>query len=224
MTTSRTAERETRPDPRTDPEPVVPVPRRRRRPVWVAAAVVLVALGALVAWFVVASLRDTTQVIALRHDVPRGAVIGAEDLVIAEIPPDPVLVAVSATQLAEVAGRRAAVDLSAGGLLSPAALVDSVTPAPGESVVGLALGPGQLPVTPLLNGDRVRIVSTPRDQDDPPASVPAVSIPATVVTTSASDVTAAVLVDVVVSESDGALLAGLVATGRVALILDSAAR
>jgi hypothetical protein len=183
-----------------------------------------VTLGALLAWFIVASLRDTTQVVALRHDVPRGAVISADDLVIAEILPDPALEGVPASRMAELVGKRAAVDLSAGGLLSPVALVDSVTPGPGESVVGLALGPGQLPVTPLLNGDRVRIVSTPRDQDDPPASAPAVSIPATVVTTSASDVSTAVLVDVVVSESDGALLAGLVATGRVALILDSAAR
>jgi len=187
----------------------------------VAAAVILVALGALLAWYVAANLRYTERVVALRSDVPRGAVITADDLVLTEILPDPVLLAVPAAQLDEVVGQRAAVDLSAGGLLVPAALVETVIPARGESVVGLALGPGQLPVTPLRVGDRVRLISTPRDQDDPPASAPAMSIPAVVVTAATSEVTTAVLVDVVVVESDAARLAGLVATGRVALILDN---
>jgi hypothetical protein len=190
----------------------------------VAAAVVLVALGALLAWFVVANLRDTERVVALRNDVPRGAVIAAEDLVTTEVLPDPAVLVVPAARLAEVVGKRAAVDLSAGGLLVPAALVETVTPAAGESVVGLALGPGQLPVTPLQVGDRVRLISTPRDQDDPPAGEPSMSIPAVVVTTATSEVTTAVLVDVAVAEADAARLAGLVATGRVALILDNLGR
>lgn len=218
----KTAEQEVAPPgSKGAPDAVVPPPRRKRRPVWVAAAVVLIALGALVTWFVVANLRDTERVVALRNDVPRGAVITAEDLVTAEIPPDPVLVAVPADQLADVVGKRAAVDLSAGGLLAPSALTDTVTPGPGESVVGLALGPGQLPVTPLRVGDKVRVISTPRDQDEPPAAAPAVSISAVVVTTATTQVTTAVLVDVAVAEADSAKLAGLVATGRVALILDN---
>jgi len=181
--TSETTERATSSGSKAAPEAAVPPPRRKRRPVWVAAAVILVALGALMVWLVVANLRDTERVVALRHDVPRGAVITAEDLVTAEIPPDPALVAVPAEELADVVGKRAAVDLSAGGLLAPSALAETVTPGPGKSVVGLALGPGQLPVTPLRVGDKVRIISTPRDQDEPPPAAPAVRIPAVVVTT-----------------------------------------
>lgn len=218
---SKIAERATPSDSTAAPDSLTPPPRRKRRPVWVAAAVILVALGALLAWYVAANLRDTERVVALRNDVSRGAVITADDLVMIDILPDPVLATVPAAQLAEVVGQRTAVELSAGGLLVPAALVKTVTPARGESVVGLALGAGQLPVTPLQMGDKVRLISTPRDQDDPPVSAPVMSVPAVVVTAATSEVTTAVLVDVVVTESDATRLAGLVATGRVALILDN---
>lgn len=203
-------------------QPIVPPPpRRKRRPIWVALAVVLVALGALLAWYVVANLRDTESVVALRTDVPRGAIIEVDDLTTAEIMPDPALITVPASDLSAVVGRRAAVDLHAGGLLSPASIADTIIPEPGHSVVGLALEAGQLPATTLKVGDHVRIISTPRDQDEAPTENPVVTIQAVVVSSTSPADSARTWVDVSVTTADAPHLAGLVATNRVALILDN---
>lgn len=203
---------------------VPPPPRRKRRPIWVAAAIVLVGVGALLAWFVVGNLRDTDSVVALRTDVPRGSIITAEDLTTAEILPDPALLTVPADDIGDVVGRRAAVDLHAGGLVSPDSIADTLIPDAGKSVVGLALDAGQLPLTTLKAGDPVRIISTPRDQDDAPTADPAVTINAVVVASAASTDGTAVQVDVTVTTTDAPRLAGLIATNRVAVILDTTSK
>lgn len=200
---------------------ILPPSRQKRRPIWLAAAVLLVALGSLGVWFVVSNLRDTVSVVALRNDVPRGATITAQDLTTVDINPEPALRTVPASQLAQVVGKRAAVDLPAGVLLPPAAIADTITPPAGQSVVGLALDPGQMPAIELKVGDKVRIISTPKDQDDPPTTTPVVTVTAEVVSSSPLTDTSKTRVDVLVSEQDAARVAAISATNRVALILDN---
>ena len=215
------------PKPTPNPaEPQIPLPpaRQKRNRIWLAAALVLVTLGALLTWFIVANVRDTAAVVVVRTDIARGATISAQDLTTAEINPDPNLRTVPASQLAQVVGKRAAVDLRAGTLLSAAAFADELIPPTGSSVVGLALSPGQMPAAPLQVGDKVRIISTPKDQDDPPTADPVVSITAQIVSTSQLTDTQKTQVDVLVSNSDAAAVAGIAATNRVALILDSSQR
>jgi hypothetical protein len=200
---------------------ILPPSRQKRRPIWLAAAVLLVALGSLGVWFVVSNLRDTVAVVALRNDVPRGATITAQDLTTVDINPEPALQTVPASQLTQVVGKRAAVDLSAGVLLPPAAIADTITPPAGQSVVGLALDPGQMPAIELRVGDKVRIISTPKDQDDPPTTTPVVTVTAEVVSSTPLADTSKTRVDVLVSEPDATKVAAISATNRVALILDN---
>jgi hypothetical protein len=96
-------------------------------------------------------------------------------------------------------------------------------PAAGQSLVGVALQPAQLPTEPLRAGDRVRVVDTPTSQADPPAATPD-TIPAVVVSTEALDDGRQTIVNVTVPSAQAADLAARVATGRIALILDSRER
>jgi hypothetical protein len=84
----------------------------------------------------------------------------------------------------------------------------------------VALTSAQLPARPLAPGDRVRIVQTPRPQEDPPAEEPS-SVAATVVGVREIPDTGQSVVDVTVPAGDAARLAALVATGRVAIVVDS---
>ena len=96
-------------------------------------------------------------------------------------------------------------------------------PAAGQSIVGVALQPARLPAEPLKAGDRIRIVDTPASQGEPPASSPQ-TIPAVVVSTAALGDNGQSIVNVTVPSGLAADLAARVATGRIALILDSRER
>lgn len=199
---------------------VVPAPRLRRRPVLVVLAVALVAAGALLGVVLWSSASTTVEVVAVRADVQRGALITAADLGTVRLTPDPALQVVPAAELPGLVGRRAATDLAAGSVLTAAQVTDVVVPAAGESVVGVALAPGMLPAEPLRAGDRVRLVQTPGPGGDVEGAVTAID--AVVVSVAQGDTQ--VVVNVVLPSSRAAELAARAATGRVALVLDSRAR
>jgi hypothetical protein len=196
-------------------------PRLRRRPILIALSLVFVAVGALLAAYLVTALADTQPVVAVRADVARGQVIERSDLLVVDISPDPALKTVPGDQLESLVGKFARVDLAAGGLVTSSAVTDQNLPAAGESLVGISLTPAQLPAHPLSPGDNVRIVTTPRQQDDPPTKAPT-SVTATVVGTRPVGDQGQVVVNVTVPQSAAAQLAAVAATGRIALILDRA--
>lgn len=204
------------------PGPVAPPPKLRRRPALVGAAVVLICLGGLLGAWAWTSTTSTQEVLVVRTDIPRGAVIEAGDLARARVNPDPALDPVPAGRLEQVVGRRAALDLAAGGLLTPAAVSDAVVPAEGMSVVGVALVPGQAPGLALQAGDRVRVVLTPGIEGEPDGS-PAFTV-AEVAAVHLVPETGQTVVDVLVPAADATVLAARVATGNVALVLDSRER
>lgn len=196
----------------------------QRRGALVGVGVALVAIGALAFLYVSGQLSTATPVIAVTADVQRGAVITADDVGVANAVPDSALAPLPAERIDDVTGLRAASDLVAGSLLTEASVTASVVPAAGEAVVGVALGPAQVPGEPLLPGDVVLVVDTPRSGDEPPAEAPA-AIEATVLKTypptGPSD---PLVVDVVVSDDRAADLAARVATGRVGVVLMSRER
>lgn len=196
-------------------------PKLRRRPVAIAVGVLIVVLGSLVTAFIVASVQDTVQVVAVRADIPRGDVIQAADLTIVGLRPDPQLRTIPADQLASLIGKRAAMDLHSGGLVSPASVANQVIPAAGESIVGIPIEPGQMPAWQLKAGDKVRIMSTPRAQDDPSTKPPKVSLEARVVAVHGSADQTLTVVDVSVPADQAETLGALAATRRVALVLDN---
>jgi len=198
-------------------------PKLRRRTGLIALGIALVCLGGAGAAYLATSVGDTSPVLTVRQDVARGEVIEADDLTVARINHDPALDTVPETAQDAVVGQRAAVDLSAGSILTPQSTTTDVVPAAGQSLVGVTLTPAQLPSHALTAGDEVRIVATPRDQDDPPAIAPTV-YKATVVETHALSDTGQVVVDVTVPAANAGQLAAQVATGRIALVLDSEER
>lgn len=193
----------------------------RRRPLYLVAAGLAIAIGAVLAAWLVTRLGDDRPVLALRQPVSRGELITAEHLMTVRLGPDPALRVVPESARGSVVGRYAAVDLAAGGLLVEDSYVAEAPPLPGQSLVGVWLAPGQQPGTTLRAGDRVRVVSTPRSQDDAPAGAPR-SVPAVVVAAEdAEDGHQLVTVSVPSGTAPG--LGALVATGRIALVLDAAA-
>ncbi len=212
------------PDARAVPStagPVItPPPKLRRRPALIALGITLIALGGLAAGWLTTVVGSTHNVLVMRNTVDRGSVVRAADLTVARVNGDPALRTVPASRRDEIVGKHAAVDLAAGSLLTPGSVSDSTVPGTGQSLVGVDLSPAQLPARLLRPGDTVRIVSTPRPQDDPPPADPA-SITGTVVGTRLLADSGRIVVDVSVPSTSAADLAARAATGRVALILDS---
>ena len=203
--------------------PAIATTKTRRRPGVLAAGVALVVVGALGAAYLTQAVANTVQVVAVAQDVQPGEVIERTDLTVADVSPDPALTPVSASRLTELIGQRAAVALTAGSLLTDAAVTEQVLPAAGQSLVGVALQSAQLPAEPLQAGDRIRIVDTPASQAEPPASTPQ-TIPGVVVSAAPPDDSGQTIVNVTVPSGQAADLAARVATGRIALILDSRER
>jgi hypothetical protein len=201
--------------------PIVAPPKLRRRPGLIALSVALVCLGALVGGWLWLSASNAQEVLALRQTVHRGELIADEDLQAVRVSLDPALHPVPASARDAVVGKRASVDLAAGGLLPAGAVTDETVPQPGMSVVGLSLTGAQLPAEDLVSGDPVRVVSTPGEQGEVGTGAPA-TIEAVVVGVTTDPETGARIVDVTVPRTDAPRLAAWAATGKVAVILDSA--
>lgn len=209
--------------PDAAPANVSPPPKLRRRPLLVGLAIVLIAAGGLGAAWLTTAVGNTHNVIAIRGDVPRGAVIKDSDLTMASINTDPALHVVLSTRRSQIVGKRAAVDLAAGSLITPGSVTDQTIPQQGQSLVGVTLTAAQMPAITLRPGDPVRFIGTPRAQDAAPTDAPT-SISATVIDTRAAGDGGQTVIDVTVPSAHSAGLAALAATGRIALILDSGAR
>ena len=197
--------------------------KTKRRPVLIIAslaALLLAALGAVWLW---TSATSSVEVVVARSTVSRGAVITSSDVTTARVSLDPTVASIPANQMAKVVGKRAALDIAAGGLVTPADVASKVVPAQGETVVGLSLVNGMLPAIALQAGDRVRVVQTPGAQGQV-GDTPPVTISATVVVVTRSSDGQSALVDLSVSADAAADLAARAATGKVAVVLDSRER
>lgn len=140
-----------------------PLPTRGRRPGLIAAALVLIIGFALAGALLVSRAGGTTQALVAARPIPAGQVITTADLTaIAVAGP---LRAIAAADQATVVGQAAAVGIVGGQLLNRDMLTTATVPAAGQSLVGLALGPGQLPGDGLGIGDRVQaiLIAAPGD-------------------------------------------------------------
>ena len=201
-------------------EQFAPPPKLRRRPVLIAASVAAICLGALASMWAYQSTSDAHSVLAVRQTIERGDVITAEDLMTVNISVDPALKPLSADQASSVVGKHAALDMSAGGVVTQDQITEQALPAKGSSVVGIALTPGMLPANQMRVGDQVRVVVTPGQQGEMPTTDPD-SIQAVVVGVAKDETTGNAIVNVQVPTNDGPMLAARAATGKVAIVLDS---
>lgn len=133
--------------------------RPRSRLPEILVGTLLVALFALAgAWFYSTS---TTRVgyLALRQDVTRGEVVERSDLTVYQLNTDAPIRAVRAASFDQIVGKVALVDLSAGTLITAEQVADTAEVPAGSGIVGLDLGPGEIPSFSLRPGDRVRVLA-----------------------------------------------------------------
>ena len=194
--------------------------RNKPRPAIIALAIALIVTAGLAAAYIYTSTGRTMEVYTAVNAISRGDVIEASNLSTVEIPDNQEIPSFGITEVDDMLGQTAVVDIPAGTLISPNNIAADAGLAQGQSIVGISFTPNQLPPYPLVSGDPVRIVDTPVTQGDPPAGVPE-SIAATVVAVRFDDVSGNTVVAVSVGEYAAPGLAARAATGRVALVLDA---
>ena len=136
---------------------LAPPGRRVRMPELVIGVLVMsvFALGAVL-WHL--SAVDRSPALAVVGTVERGDVISADDLRVVYVSSDEAVARLSESQMSEVVGRVALVDLAAGTLVTRSVVADRPALQQGEGIVGLSLDPGGYPDLGLAPGDRVTIV------------------------------------------------------------------
>ncbi|MGW3606670.1 SAF domain-containing protein [Micromonospora sp. NPDC005161] len=139
------------------------VRQRRIRPGLLGLAVLLIALGGLGAAFAVTSVRATGSYLAVARPVEVGREISAADLIAVQVAGGQGLRPVPAGRLDEVVGKRAAVALVPGTLLTLGQVTDDALLGPGQQQIALGLKTAQVPARELHPGDKVLLVSTPDD-------------------------------------------------------------
>jgi hypothetical protein len=199
---------------------VLSPPKLRRRPLLIAVGVLLIVVSAIVAWYVVAMVKDTVQVVAALNTIPRGSVITRADLTTVEIRPDPLLRTVPASALDALVGQRAAADIPAGVIVAPSAVTDRLPPEAGQAVVGVALNVDQMPATRPRHGQPITLVTIPGPGAETATTAPA-EIPAVVLDYTESTDQGLLVIDVTVPKDRAANVASLAAASRLAAYWDA---
>ncbi|MEU9221952.1 SAF domain-containing protein [Streptomyces sp. NPDC048376] len=212
--------------------PVTPprVSARRRRPGVIALSLALIAAGGAGVAVLLLQVGDRTDVVTVVRDVQVGQVLTEQDLGKASVALDPAVKAVRADDVDSVVGKRAAVELKPGALLSPAQVTrDSLVKA-GEQLVPVGLKPEQVPATALVPGQRVKLVHVPvqgaaeagAEAGKESGAVGPQSIAGRVVKASkAAPGTGVVVVDVATTADDGPTVAAWVSADALRLVLDA---
>lgn len=186
-----------------------PPVRRRRSSRLLLLGVVLAVLGALLGVLLFQITAQRESVIAMAATVPFGQVITRDNLREVAVSVDDGLATIPWSDVESVVGQIAATDLLAGSAVTPDAVSPGGPPETGDAVVGVAVGPGRLPVTPLHVRDEVLVVD-----------VDGVGAPwrATVLRVGDPDVAGERTVDLLVNESVGVELARIAAADRAVLV------
>jgi hypothetical protein len=196
-----------------------------------AASVLVVALGGLLAFTAGQMLTRHTAVLAVARPVQVGATIAPADLTTAQVTADAHLSPIPATARDQVVGLVAQVGLSRGELLTRSQVGRVSGFVAGQVLVALPLKDGQFPGRGLTPGQRVLVVATPGSGGGAPASTAPGGtgdgsasadrgVAATVAGVgSRNPATELTVVDVRVGSADGVSVARLASTGNLALIL-----
>jgi len=199
-------------------------PRRRS---WMqgALAVLLIAGGALTAGYVAQRIGATHDYLGVGRPVGKGAEITAADLITIRVNDAIGLKPIAASSLSTVIGKRAAVPLVPGTLLTAEQLTDNPVPGPGNQLLGLALSEDRMPKGRLTVGSSVLLVVTPKNAGvstgtgTPADLVPPRTIVATVVDIKPSTKQGDTIVNVEVSNADAPTVAAMHADGRIVLTM-----
>jgi hypothetical protein len=197
----------------------------------------LAAVFASVAMFagLYASAVHTSSVLIVTRTIEAGQPITGGDLGRASVSVPSGVQTIPVSTADELAGKRAAVTVPAGSLLTAGDVTASLPVPSGDAVVGIALKPGQLPSAGLVAGDQVMIVQTASPGTPVPASgsdesTDSGAAPTGVLVAQATvydvenpssdaDTTDTALISVSVSSTLAAPVATAAAAGQVSLVL-----
>ncbi|MFF3617255.1 SAF domain-containing protein [Streptomyces sp. NPDC002580] len=191
----------------------------------IALSLGLIASGGAGVVVLLLQVGDRTQVVTVVRNVQVGQVLTEQDLGKASIALDPAVKAVHASDLDQVVGKRAAVELRPGSLLAPSQVTKDSLMKPGEQLVPIGLKPEQIPATALVPGQKVGLVHVPaqgevetdKSSDDPPRTLSGRVVKAS----DAAPGSGIVVVDVATSADDGPTVAAWVSAGKLRLVLSA---
>lgn len=132
----------------------------RTRPKGYAALAValIIGLGALGYYFYTAAGAKTSVVVAAK-DIPVGHTISRQDLTTTEVAGG--VTAVAGGNLSSLLGQHASVKILKDTLVQRAMVTGGSTVKAGQSLVGVAAVPGQIPSSGLALGDKVQVLQLP---------------------------------------------------------------
>jgi SAF domain len=205
--------------------PLTPQPPRlpgRRNPKWIALGIVALCLGGLLSYVIYARVATETAVVAAAHTVYRGESIDRSDLATITLRGGSLPHAISATQLDDLVGKRAAFDLVEGSVISSTAVTNSAIPAEGRAIIGLKLAPGRAPGNLLLPDSPVRLIAMPAAADSSTTDKLAgnIFVGSVIDQSQAADGTS-ILVNVDVDAAAAPTIATLAAQDRIAIVRDA---
>jgi hypothetical protein len=183
----------------------------------------LIAAGGAGVAVLLLQVAHRTEVVTVVRDVQVGQVLTEDDLGKASIALDPAVKAVRSDNLDSVVGKRAAVELKPGSLLSPSQVTKDSLVKAGEQLVPIGLKPEQIPASALVPGQKVQLVHVPAqgqvDTDEASKSRPETLDGRVVKASEAAPGTGVVVVDIATSATDGPTAAAWVSAGTLRLVL-----
>ncbi len=138
----------------------LPVTSRGRRPLVAVVSALLVFTSIAVFASVYSSANHQTPALIVVQTIQEGQRISGTDLGQASVAISAGVSPIPVSSAPLLAGKRAAVTIPAGSLLTLADVAGSVPIAAGEAVVGMALKDGEYPSAGVESGDQVMIVQS----------------------------------------------------------------
>lgn len=142
---------------------------RKRNPMMMALALMLISLSALGGVWLATRGQETVGVIKVTRDVPVGQTITAEDVAVVQMPRDGVdmgLATVGGSRLSEVVGSVAVRPLYADTNLTESAYRATLGVPEGRRVIAVTLEPDRVPNIALAHGQTLVLVETPASSTD----------------------------------------------------------
>ncbi|MDQ1041864.1 SAF domain-containing protein [Streptomyces sp. V4I2] len=206
--------------------PVAPprVSARRRRPGVIALSLALIAAGGAGVAVLLLQVGNRTEVVTVVRDVQVGQVLTEQDLGKASVALDPAVKTVHSDNLDSVVGKRAAVELKPGSLLTPSQVTKDSLVKAGEQLVPIGLKPEMVPATALVPGQKVQLVHVPAQSATGTAesgTAPKTIAGRVVKASKPAPGTGVVVVDVATTAQDGPTAAAWVSAGTLRLVLDA---
>ena len=199
--------------------PTTPPPKPRRRAWQVATAIALGAAGMIGGMLVWTSTSSMTSVLVAKETMHRGDVITNASFTLARTYDDAALDAVTTAELGDLLGERLALDIAAGSIVTHDAVAGFEPTQPGRLLVGVRLDSAHAPGSPLLVGDEVLVVVTPPEGGATGEGVPP-SAHAEVASVVVDPEFGGTILDLLVTEADGPMVAANAAAGNVAVLLE----